>query len=317
MMPANGTALAPRDGASIIEAVIAQGDLEKLSPEQRISYYRQVCLSIGLNELTQPFQYIKLNGKLTLYAGKGCTDQLREIKDVSITKIEKEEIGDLFVVTAYATRATRQDSEIGAVSVAGLRGEALANAMMKAITKAKRRVTLSICGLGMLDESEVDSIPDAQHVVVDGKTGEVVEHQVWVAEDNDPAWVEWCNLGAQAARLNIKAPRLERPISVSQLRGEYAKLRGKVKAKQAAAVTAETSGAAGGASVVGATAPAVTDLVTDKNDPDWKAWLEAERKARIAGSDVDTSAVKLPTSRADLQEFTKTLREPDEEEEAF
>src|SRR6185312_3719783 len=35
---------------------------------------------------------------------------------------------------------------------------------MKAETKAKRRVTLSICGLGMLDETEVDSIPDARRV---------------------------------------------------------------------------------------------------------------------------------------------------------
>jgi len=35
----------------------------------------------------------------------------------------------------------------------------VANAIMKAITKAKRRVTLSICGLGMLDETEVESLP--------------------------------------------------------------------------------------------------------------------------------------------------------------
>jgi hypothetical protein len=33
--------------------------------------------------------------------------------------------------------------------------------MMKAETKAKRRVTLSICGLGMLDETEVADIPGA------------------------------------------------------------------------------------------------------------------------------------------------------------
>ena len=31
---------------------------------------------------------------------------------------------------------------------------------MKAETKSKRRVTLSICGLGFLDESEIDTIPD-------------------------------------------------------------------------------------------------------------------------------------------------------------
>jgi hypothetical protein len=33
---------------------------------------------------------------------------------------------------------------------------------MKAITKSKRRVTLSICGLGMLDESEIETIPQSQ-----------------------------------------------------------------------------------------------------------------------------------------------------------
>ncbi len=32
---------------------------------------------------------------------------------------------------------------------------------MKAETKSKRRVTLSLCGLGMLDESEVETIPGA------------------------------------------------------------------------------------------------------------------------------------------------------------
>ena len=36
--------------------------------------------------------------------------------------------------------------------------------MMKAETKAKRRVTLSICGLGMLDETEVETIPHAYPV---------------------------------------------------------------------------------------------------------------------------------------------------------
>lgn len=56
----------------------------------------------------------------------------------------------------------RQDESIGAVPIAALKGEALANAMMKCETKAKRRVTLSICGLGMLDETEVESVSSSQ-----------------------------------------------------------------------------------------------------------------------------------------------------------
>ncbi len=52
---------------------------------------------------------------------------------------------------------------------ATLSGEAGANLMMKAVTKAKRRVTLSICGLGMLDETEVVTIPGAEIVDVEGQ----------------------------------------------------------------------------------------------------------------------------------------------------
>jgi hypothetical protein len=55
----------------------------------------------------------------------------------------------------------RTDIARGAVNISGLKGEMLANAMMKAETKAKRRATLSICGLGLLDEVEVETIPGA------------------------------------------------------------------------------------------------------------------------------------------------------------
>ena len=47
------------------------------------------------------------------------------------------------------------------MAIAGLKGDALANGLMKAETKAKRRCTLSLCGLGMLDESEIETIPGA------------------------------------------------------------------------------------------------------------------------------------------------------------
>jgi hypothetical protein len=49
--------------------------------------------------------------------------------------------------------------KIGVKAIATLKGEARANAMMTAETKGKRRVTLSICGLGVLDETEVADLP--------------------------------------------------------------------------------------------------------------------------------------------------------------
>lgn len=146
--------------SSALERVLIQGDLSALTPDQRISYYKSVCDSVGLNSLTKPFDYITLSGKLTLYAKRDATDQLRKLNEVSITIPARELLGDVYVVTARAKdKNGREDESTGAVNVANLKGEALANAYMKAETKAKRRVTLSICGLGLLDESEVDSIP--------------------------------------------------------------------------------------------------------------------------------------------------------------
>lgn len=173
------TALAIQNGAagvSIMEEVIAKGDLKALSSEQRAQYYTEVCRSIGVNPLTKPFDYIVLNSKLTLYATKTATDQLRTVRGVSIFKIDAETDGDLRIVHAYARdSAGREDMDIGVVNIKGLNGEALANAFMKALTKAKRRVTLSICGLGWLDESEIDSIPSARPITVNTETGEIIE----------------------------------------------------------------------------------------------------------------------------------------------
>lgn len=155
-----------------IEKALVEGDLSKLNVEQRVLYYNTLCNSLSLNPLTKPFQYIILNGKLTLYAAKDCTDQIRNLRSVSVTDLVGKLDGDIYTVTAKgADKTGRCDAATGAVDVKGLMGEKKANAYMKAETKAKRRLTLSLCGLGMIDESEVDSIPGAQRVQEDYRNG--------------------------------------------------------------------------------------------------------------------------------------------------
>jgi hypothetical protein len=148
------------DGTTV-ERVLLDGDLGQLSAAQRVTYYGKVCDTLGLNPLTRPFEYLVLNNKLTLYARREATEQLRKLHHVSLTIAARELVEDTYLVTARAVLPDgRVDESIGAKSIANLKGEARANAMMTAETKAKRRVTLSICGLGMLDESEVaDDIP--------------------------------------------------------------------------------------------------------------------------------------------------------------
>jgi hypothetical protein len=147
----------------IIESVILKGDLSVLTQKQKLEYYSKVCESVGLNPLTKPLEYIRLNQKEVLYATKGATEQLRNIHGISIKIVDKQKIDEVYIVTAEATgKDGRCDSATGAVPIGGLKGDQLANAFMKCETKAKRRVTLSICGLNMLDESEVETIPNVE-----------------------------------------------------------------------------------------------------------------------------------------------------------
>lgn len=151
-----GTDLSPET----LEGVLLGGDLSKLPPRERLEYYLAVCKSLGLNPLTRPFEYLWLpthNGRrLVLYARRDAADQLRATRGISVSIVSRERLGDVYVVVARAQDPSgRSDEAIGAVSVEGLTGDALANALMRAETKAKRRVTLSLAGLGWLDETEV------------------------------------------------------------------------------------------------------------------------------------------------------------------
>jgi hypothetical protein len=185
--------------AAIIEQVVIKGDLSQLTPAERVSYYNETCRSIGVNPLTRPFQYIELDKKLVLYATRDCADQLRAIHGVSVEIVSRETIDGLHMVTAKATLPNgRVDTATGIVPLGKAGGqwkknengksffekdgtfielgpEERANALMKAETKAKRRVALSICGLGWLDETEIDTISSARRVAVSVETGEILD----------------------------------------------------------------------------------------------------------------------------------------------
>lgn len=141
-----------------IETALIRGDLSQLTVQDRISYYNKVCELVGLNPLTRPFDYIKMNGKEILYPNKSCAEQLRKIHNISLTIVGRDWVDQMYIVTARAMQGARVDESIGALEVGALKGEAKANAIMKCETKAKRRVTLSICGLSMLDQEDIESI---------------------------------------------------------------------------------------------------------------------------------------------------------------
>jgi hypothetical protein len=121
--------------ASVLEKTVVQGDLAMLTSEQRLRYYLSICNSIGFNPHTRPLEYIRLNGKLTLYCKRDATDQLRKLHGVSLHVLSRDESDGILTVAVRATtRDGRTDEDIGAVPMAGLKGEARCNAAMKALT---------------------------------------------------------------------------------------------------------------------------------------------------------------------------------------
>ena len=150
--------------ASIANQLILQGDLSKLSANDKVRYYNGYCERMGLDPFTKPFDILRLNGREVLYCTRSGTQQLNKLHKVShlITSRDTNADAGVYIVTSKASLPDGRCTEsIGAVNIAGLKGEAYANAIMKAETKAKRRATLDLLGLGVLDESEAESIPNA------------------------------------------------------------------------------------------------------------------------------------------------------------
>ncbi len=157
-------ALIVKKDMAAIERVLIHGDLSPMDEKQRIQYVKALCKAIGVSLLFRPFDYIKLQGKTVLYANRACAEQLRIIHKISIKITHRERVDGLYVVTAQAVNGKgKTDESIGAINIKGLGGEALANALMKAETKAKRRVTLSIAGLGMLDEVTAGELAEQEN----------------------------------------------------------------------------------------------------------------------------------------------------------
>lgn len=176
-----------------ISKLILQGDLSGLSEKEKLQYYGALCKSLHLNPYTKPFDYIvfERNGRRfeTLYATKNCAEQLRKNLGISVVE-ENRTITDEYVIYDVKVQdATgRTDTGTGVVSFVTrgrdgkmykLSGTAYADAIMKAQSKAKRRATLSIAGVGFLDETELDFVYNGKEVETE------VSGQIESSPDNE------------------------------------------------------------------------------------------------------------------------------------
>jgi hypothetical protein len=173
-----------QQATELFQKLIINSDLSSMTPDQQIEYYKLVCNRVGLDPYQKPFDLIKLSGKLTLYANKTATAQLTSIRNLRVSIVAREVVGDQYVVTARCeTQNGGLSEDIGAVPIGKLSGDAVSNAMKKAATQAKRRAILAACGLGMLDEEEVLQVRDAVRVELPPLQAQIVEQQPLLVEE--------------------------------------------------------------------------------------------------------------------------------------
>ena len=202
---------------SIANQLILQGDLSKLSANDKVRYYNGYCERMGLDPFTKPFDILRLNGKEVLYCTRSGTQQLNKLHKVShiITSRDTNGEAGVYIVTSKASLPDGRCTEsIGAVNIAGLKGEAYANAIMKAETKAKRRATLDLLGLGVIDESEAESIPNASTVALQTMVEAIPEMEVEVVEVIETEAEEKLTIG----RLMIAIKKAE---TIAELKSIY------------------------------------------------------------------------------------------------
>ena len=193
--------MVPEKKDEALEAIlelVTKGDLSELSSEQLLQYYLAVCRSLKLNPLTRPFEFLQLRDrqsnktKMVMYATRTCADQLRRNYNISTEVVSAGVEGDIYVVRVRGRAPDgRVDENVGAVPMVAsyvengvyktrpLTPSEKANAIMTAHTKAQRRLTLSMCGLGIMSEEE------AQSLVSDGVANHVTPIEPAKAEKAD------------------------------------------------------------------------------------------------------------------------------------
>jgi len=155
------TEATPQDMLAI-DAALMRGSYGALTVSQRLALVKRKCDLLGVYLEHGPFVWGVINKKLSLIPTKNLSQQLRANRQIKVDVLDRtfDAERQIYMVRVRTTGPDgRYDEDIGIVPAPpALKGEALANAMMTAETKAKNRCTLSHCGVGGIDETEVTAM---------------------------------------------------------------------------------------------------------------------------------------------------------------
>lgn len=155
--------VAPSVMTTLANMEAARQDSRSLTPEDRAAYVAEICRALKLNPLTRPVQFLALQGREVLYLTRGATDQLAARHGLNRETLEGPDFRVMEgVKVAFCKVKASLPTGRYEVATATLKMASPADDLMKVETKAKRRATLSILGIGLLSEEEAESIPASE-----------------------------------------------------------------------------------------------------------------------------------------------------------
>jgi len=233
--------------SAITEALIINGDLSKLHPADKVVYYKGYCERMGLDPFTKPFDLLRLQGREILYLNRSGSAQLNRMHGVShsITSRTLHKDAEIYEVTARATLPDgRYTESLSAVSVAGLKGDAYCNVLMKAETKAKRRSTIDLVGLGILSEEEIATISNSETIALDMNPVEIIAEPTPEPDHSNPNFDPFSNVytdpedisllideAESVAELNRLYTNNQALVELSNLRGQFSSRKKQIQAQ--------------------------------------------------------------------------------------
>lgn len=144
-----------------------KSDPRAMTHEERAGYVATLCKALRLNPLTRPAQFINLSGKEVLYLTRTATDQLAAMHSLNRRTVDGPRVVDICgTKVGVCTVEVSLPNGRSETATATLPASDFVNLYMKLETKAKRRGTLSILGLGVLGEDEIETIPGAQRSTI-------------------------------------------------------------------------------------------------------------------------------------------------------
>lgn len=139
------------------------GDFSVLSNEERNVFVEHICETYNLDKSSVPVRFVTDNKskKVIPYLARTATDQLRMNLNISVIEqnVQFSPNGIACIVTVKVQDDKgRTDMDVGSVFLGNATGDDYAKQIMSCVTKAKRRATISLSGIGILDEAEIMSM---------------------------------------------------------------------------------------------------------------------------------------------------------------